>query len=325
VIRTSLKEQLHPRNRFRAGYDFRRLIACSPGLAPFVKPNAYGDESVDYGNPEAVKALNQALLKYAYGLNTWDVPPGYLCPPIPGRSDYLHHLADLLRTADSAAISRGRSIAVLDIGMGANCIYPLIGASEYGWRFVGTEIDPIALRWARNLVTANATVSDRIECRMQTSPLECFKGVIQPGEFFDLSMCNPPFHASAAEASAAARQKRRHLSGRTAARVVLNFGGKAGELWCRGGELAFVKRMITQSAEVPRLCRWFTALISKSEHLPRLRQSLRDVKAADMKIIAMAQGQKKSRILAWSFMDAGNPPTPTRFSSGGKEIPPLSH
>ena len=26
----------------------------------------------------------------------------------------------------------------LDIGTGANCVYPLLGASIYGWNFIGT-------------------------------------------------------------------------------------------------------------------------------------------------------------------------------------------
>ena len=304
MIHRPLKDRLHPRNRFRSGYDFQRLMQGSAALARFVRPNAHGDESIDYANPEAVKALNQALLKQAYGLRNWDTPPGYLCPPIPGRSDYLHYLADLLGTGDEAAIPRGRTVRLLDIGMGANCIYPLIGAIEYGWRFVGTETDPAALEWAKTLVAANRPVASLIECRMQTSSVECFKGVTKPGEFFDLSMCNPPFHRSAAEAAAANRQKRHQLSGKRGTAAVLNFGGQAGELWCNGGELGFVRRMITQSSEVPLLCRWFTTLVSKSAHLPRLLQSLKQVQVADVKIIEMAQGQKKSRILAWTFPGA---------------------
>ena len=304
MIRRSVKEQLHPRNRFRAGYDFRRLIAGSPALAASVGLNAYGDQSVDYANPAAVKALNQALLKHAYRLDTWDVPQGYLCPSIPGRNDYLHHLADLLGAGDEAAIPRGRSVAVLDIGTGANCIYPLVGASEYGWRFVGSEVDRVALQWARNLVAANGAVHDLIECRLQASPLECFKGVIKPGEKFDLTMCNPPFHASAEEAAAGNRRKRRNLGGRAARPAVLNFGGRAGELWCEGGELAFVRRMIAESAGLPHMCRWFTTLVSKSEHLPRFRHQLRDVRATDVKIIELRHGQKKGRILAWTFAGA---------------------
>ena len=296
MIRSSAKEQLHERNRFRAGYDFARLIASSPRLRPFVAPNAYGDESIDFANPEAVKALNQALLKDAYGIENWDVPPGHLCPPIPGRSDYLHHLADLPGIRNPAL--------VLDIGMGANCIYPLIGAREYGWRFVGTEIDPVALQWAKNLVAANPSVANLIECRLQQSPGACFDGVIKAGETFDLSMCNPPFHASAEAAAEGSRRKQRNLRGKKSAAPVLNFGGQAGELWCDGGELGFVGRMIAESAERPRLCRWFTTLVSKAEHLPRLFHSLEDVNALDVQTLEMAHGQKKSRILAWTFTRA---------------------
>jgi 23S rRNA (adenine1618-N6)-methyltransferase len=293
MIRASAKAQLHPRNRFRDGYDFTALVACSPGLAGFVSPNAYGDASIDYANPEAVKALNQALLKHAYGLE-WDLPAGYLCPPIPGRSDYLHHLADLPGIA-------GHPVRVLDVGMGANCIYPLIGASEYGWHFVGTEIDPVALRWATKLVAANPAVSTLIDCRLQKSPLKCFDGVVTAGETFDLSMCNPPFHASAAAAAEGSLRKRRNLGHKRARVPVLNFGGQAGELWCEGGELGFLRRMIAESAERPSLCRWFTALVSQSAHLPRLFHALEDANAVDVQTLEMVHGQKKSRILAWTF------------------------
>lgn len=300
MIRPARKKTMHARNRFRAGYDFAQLVAASPALAPFVTPNAYGDVSIDYGNAEAVRALNRALLAHGYGLATWDVPRGYLCPPIPGRSDYLHHLADLLGNG-SSAIPRGRSVMVLDIGMGASCIYPLIGASEYGWRFVGTETNPAAWRWARKLVAANPAVAGLIECRLQPSPAECFKGVMAPGDVFDVSMCNPPFHTSAEDAAAGNRQKQRNLRVPKREGGGRNFGGQPGELWCDGGELAFVRRMIAESAGIPERCRWFTTLISKSAHLPRLYAALREVKAVDVKTIGMAQGQKQSRILAWTF------------------------
>lgn len=290
------KSGLHLRNRFRTRYDFPQLVACSPELAQFVKANAYGDDSIDYANPQAVKALNQALLKHTYGLQHWDIPPGYLCPPIPGRSDYIHHLADLI------SLRRGPSVRVLDIGMGANCIYPLIGASEYGWSFVGAEMDPVAFRWAKKLVASNSSVADLIACRLQTSAVKCFHGIIQPGERFDLTMCNPPFHASAEEAAAGTQRKLRNLGGK---KDVLNFGGRAGELWCEGGELAFIRRMIEESAAFAQSCGWFTTLVSKSENLPRLEKTLRQVKASEVKIIDMAQGQKKSRILAWRFGAGG--------------------
>lgn len=305
MIRDSGKAGLHPRNRFRNGYDFAALLAVSPRLAPFVGPNAYGDTSIDYANPDAVKALNQALLNYGYGLDRWDIPPGYLCPPVPGRSDYLHYLADLLAPGDATTIPRGPSVRVLDIGTGANCIYPLVGASEYGWRFVATEIDPVAVRWAKKIVAAHPAVADLITCRAQSSPENIFRGAILPGERFDLTMCNPPFHASAADAAAGTRRKQRNLgsAGKGSTAPKLNFGGQAGELWCPGGELAFGQRMIAQSTHFHANCRWFTTLVSQSAHLSRLQAALRETRATDVKIIDMAQGQKKSRILAWTFLD----------------------
>jgi 23S rRNA (adenine1618-N6)-methyltransferase len=286
------KAGLHPRNRFNTRYDFPQLIACSPALAAFVKPNAHGDDSIDYADPLAVKALNQALLKSAYGLQHWDIPPGYLCPPIPGRSDYIHHLADLISQR------RGPAVRVLDIGTGANCIYPLIGACEYGWSFVGAEVDPAAFRWAQKIVAKNPSVAGLIECRLQKSAAACFRYIIQPGEHFDLTMCNPPFHTSAADAVEGTQRKLRNLGRKNSG---LNFGGKANELWCEGGELSFIRRMIEESAEFAEQCGWFTTLVSKSEHLPRLEQALRKVKAATVKVIDMAQGHKKSRIVAWRF------------------------
>jgi 23S rRNA (adenine1618-N6)-methyltransferase len=299
VIRRSSKERLHPRNRFRDGYDFARLIAASPALAPFVAPNAYGDVSIDYAAPAAVKALNQALLKDAYGIATWDVPPGYLCPPIPGRSDYIHHVADLADIAD--ARSPRRTPRVLDIGTGANCIYPLIGAREYGWHFVGSEADPAALRWARHMVAANPSVADLIELRFQKSAIACFDGVTTPGERFDVSMCNPPFHESAEAAAEGTRRKWRNLGRQEASAKVLNFGGQSGELWCDGGEAGFVGRMIAESAGRPGLCRWFTTLVSKSAHLPRLFKLLERAHAHDVQTLEMTHGQKTTNILAWTF------------------------
>lgn len=294
---------MHPRNRFQSRYDFPRLIAGIPDLARYLRPNPAGDMSIDFADPAAVTALNRALLKDAYGISYWDVPPGYLCPPIPGRTDYIQHVADLLATSHGGSVPGGKTVVVLDIGVGANCIYPIIGVSEYGWRFVGSEIDPAALQSARTIVAKNPSLSGRIECRQQTSSASIFHGIVRPGEAFDLTVCNPPFHASAAEAAQGTRRKLRNLSGaRAAAAPVLNFGGQARELWCRGGEAAFVRRMIAESATLPDTCLWYTTLVSKSDSLPAIYRALDQAGVADSRTIAMQLGQKQSRIVAWTFI-----------------------
>jgi 23S rRNA (adenine1618-N6)-methyltransferase len=289
---------VHRRNRFREGYDFPRLISRSPALAAFVAPAKHGGASIDFANPQAVVALNQALLADAYGLS-WSLPRGALCPPIPGRSDYVHAIADLLSGGDEQQIPRGQSVKILDIGSGTNAVYPMIGAAEYGWSFVGTEVDQTAMRWARQIVRVNRSIAPLIEHRLQANPLAIFAGVTKAGEQFAASMCNPPFHTSAKEAAAASTRKRKNLELRNP--EPLNFGGSSHELWCPGGEAGFIERMIAESAARPTLCAWFTTLVSKSENLSRLRRSLKRVSPSGMTTIEMTQGNKKSRILAWTF------------------------
>lgn len=296
------KENLHPRNAHRRGYDFDQLIKTSPALRPFVKPNQYEAASINFSDPEAVKALNKSLLKQYYGIDEWDIPEGYLCPPIPGRADYIHYVADLLGEMDNGNIPAGQKIKILDIGTGANCIYPIIGSSVYNWKFVGTDIDPLAIRSAKDIIAANSQLKGRILLRPQANRHNIFKGIIIQGEGFDATICNPPFHASAQEAQIATISKWNKLKGGQPQKA-LNFGGQKKELWYPGGEAAFIKLMIEQSALVAKQCLWFTTLVSKKDTLPGVYKALKNVAARGVRTIGMSQGQKVSRIVAWTFLD----------------------
>ncbi|CRL44762.1 Ribosomal RNA large subunit methyltransferase F [Sodalis glossinidius str. 'morsitans'] len=159
------KAALHPRNRHCGGYDFTVLAAACPPLAPFVRLTPAGTPSVDFASPAAVTQLNRTLLLHDYGLRHWDIPAGFLCPPVPGRPDYLHHLADLLASGNGGRIPRGRRVMLLDIGVGANCIYPIIGHHEYGWRFTGSDIDSPSLRWAQQIVDMNPSLAGALRLR----------------------------------------------------------------------------------------------------------------------------------------------------------------
>ncbi len=292
------KKELHPRNKHRDPYDFDALIKAFSGLAQYVVSNAHGNLSIDFKDPDAIRALNRALLVHFYRVGLWDIPEGYLCPPIPGRADYIHNLADLLAGVDTK-IPKGKAIRILDIGVGANCIYPLIGNREYGWTFVGSDIDHLAIRSAKNIAEANA-LSKAISIRKQSSANQILEGVIHHGERFDAVICNPPFHASLQESMGGTERKWKNL-GLKEQRTELNFGGKNSELWCEGGELRFVSQMIVESAAFAGSVSWFTSLISKKETLSACYNELKKVKATGIRTIDMAQGQKVSRILAWKF------------------------
>lgn len=293
------KSGLHPRNPHRFRYDFKALIVSCPELEKFVSINKFGDESIDFANPDAVKTLNRAILKHFYQISLWDIPKNYLCPPIPGRADYIHYIADLLADDNQKQIPTGKKIKVLDIGVGANCVYPIIGSQAYGWDFVGTDIDPTAIKSAQNIIKSNSVLTDKIECRLQPSNKHIFEGILKPNEFFDVSICNPPFHTSAEEAAAGSQRKIKNLGLKD--KTKLNFGGQNAELWCEGGEETFVRNMIFESKEIGQQINWFTSLISKKEHLPSIYYYLKKVNAIEIKTINMAQGQKISRIVAWTF------------------------
>ncbi|TWI94839.1 23S rRNA m(6)A-1618 methyltransferase [Mucilaginibacter frigoritolerans] len=297
------KENLHPRNAHRQEYNFDQLIKTNPQLRPFVKPNQHGIVSINFSDPEAVKILNKSLLKQFYGVNDWDIPEGYLCPPIPGRADYIHYIADLLGEMDNGNIPTGKKIKILDIGTGANCIYPAIGSTVYNWHFVGTDIDPIAIRSAKDILAANKHLKDHILLRQQTNKHNIFKGIVLNAEGFDATICNPPFHASALEAQLATVNKWNKLKGVPQPQTTQNFGGQKKELWYPGGEAAFIKLIIEQSALVAKQCLWFTTLVSKKDTLPGVYKALKKVAAADVRTIGMSQGQKVSRMVAWTFLN----------------------
>jgi len=309
----ALKQNLHPKNRHNNGYDFPALCQSSPSLKPFVSKNKYQNLSIDFSNPQAVKALNQALLKLHYHVNQWDIPEGYLCPPIPGRVDYVHYLADLLHETLSQNSEKSLPVvSVLDIGTGSSCIYPILGQREYQWHFTASDIDPISVKVAEQNISADKRLKKSITCRLQHDAAKFFTSIIHKNERYELTMCNPPFHRSLAEANKGSARKVKNLSAsknggkqasKSASATPLNFGGQKAELWCPGGELTFIGNMIKESKNVKKQVLWFSCLVSKKDHLSLLKLALTKVHAKQVRVIDMAQGQKISRFIAWSFLD----------------------
>ena len=308
------KGQLHPRNPHRGRYDMAALVKASPALAAFVIKTPAGSESIDFADPLAVKALNRALLSRHYGIAHWDIPAGYLCPPIPGRADYLHYLADLISEANGGQLPAGEHVRALDIGTGANLIYPLLGNRSFGWQMVGSDISAQAIDSARAIVSANLRLKGQIEVRLQADRTRHFAGIWGADERFDLVLCNPPFHASEADMAREAQRKWRGLDksrrqrgnasrkGGSRNAPALNFAGQAAELWCPGGEEAFVTRMIQESRNVATQCLWFTSLVAHSASLTGIRKALKRSGASEVRVVEMSQGQKVSRFVAWSYL-----------------------
>ena len=299
---TPEKTNLHPRNLHKFGYDFEKLIISNPDLKQYVFINEYQTTTIDFSNPDAVKSLNKSILMMDYDIQNWNLPKDYLCPPIPGRVDYIHYLADLLATTNNNIIPEGESVIGLDIGIGSSCIYPILGNLLYDWSFVGTDIDNNAILNCKKIIEKNPKLIDAISLQQQVESRYIFKNIILPEDKFTFTICNPPFHNSASEATKSTIRKVNNLENTRTKTPVLNFGGQNAELWCDGGEIGFVTQMIYESAKYPLQVLWFTTLVSKKENLPNIYKTLAKVQAVTIKTIDMSQGQKISRIVAWTFL-----------------------
>lgn len=302
--KSDLKTRLHTRNKNREKYDLTSLVSNTPELKKHLKPNRNGEESVDFSSPIAVKELNKSLLNHYYGIKAWDFPDENLCPPIPGRADYIHHVADILCENNFGKIPTGNSITCFDIGIGASCIYPILGVVEYDWNFIGSDIDSQSIKNAEQIIGANSKLQNKIDCRLQTNPKDTFYNVITREDKIDISICNPPFHSSLKEAQKGTMRKIKNLTGKTSTKdPVLNFSGNLNELVYEGGEAKFIQNMIRQSEKFSKSCFWFTTLVSKQSNLKAIYKSLDEYKTYQVKTIPMGTGNKATRIVAWTFLN----------------------
>jgi len=287
---------LHKKNKHTDDYDFNQLSLVHTDLESFIFTNANNKKTIDFANPKAVKALNTALLKSHYDVAFWDFPDHFLCPPIPGRVDYIHHISDLLNRSKLT-----ENITVLDIGTGANCIYPLLGNAEYNWSFIGVDSNDDALKEAQNIIDKN-NLQDQIKLKKQNDNAHVLSGVLSETDKVTVTMCNPPFFKNEEDALKATTSKLKGL-GKPTDQMVRNFAGQAHELWYKGGEKAFLHNYLYESSLLKTQSYWYTSLVSNKDNVKTINQSLKKLGATAVLTIGMNIGNKKSRIVAWTFLD----------------------
>lgn len=282
---------MHPKNPFIKDYNFENLVAKHPPLKPFVSINEHGNQTINFGNNEAVKALNTALLKEHFGISFWNIPDNNLCPPVPGRLDYLLHVADLVPKKD---------VHMLDIGTGANLIYPILATRHFNWKCTASEVNLDSLRNAQEIIDKNTDLKD-IELRHQQFKSTILENIIKPTDAFDVVVCNPPFFKNRTDAERNNLRKFENLQ--LDEKNTQNFGGLSNELWYKGGEEDFIKKMAEESVQFKDQAHWFTAIVSKKDNLKNIKRAVNKTKPSEVKIVEMEQGNKQSRFIAWTFRE----------------------
>ncbi|MEO8774289.1 MAG: 23S rRNA (adenine(1618)-N(6))-methyltransferase RlmF [Gelidibacter sp.] len=286
---------MHKNSFHNNKYDFDLLVQNHETLKSHVFVNDFETQTIDFSNPVAVKALNTALLFAHYNIKYWEFPDENLCPPIPSRADYMHHLGDLLRRSHVET-----DIKILDVGVGASCIYPLLGNALFNWKFVGSDIDEKSLHIAKKIIDQNF-LANVIELRRQNDSQNILKGILKPSDRFAASVCNPPFFKSQADAFDATKTKLKGL-GKDSENVVRNFSGTPKELCYTGGEKAFLHNYLYESSHYKQQCFWFTSLVSNVSLVRSMKASLEKLGATEFQVLDMIQGNKVSRVVAWSFL-----------------------
>ncbi|XP_021286006.1 methyltransferase-like protein 16 homolog [Herrania umbratica] len=322
------RPKIHPRNKYSDNQpDFSLLASLYPSFKDFVFYSREGRPRIDWTDFNATRELSHVLLLHDHGLHWW-IPDGQLCPTVPNRSNYIHWIEDLLSSdIIPKTNSNGDNVRGFDIGTGANCIYPLLGASLLGWSFVASDMTDVALEWAERNVKSNPHISELIEIRnarcspnnptpeglnngesvyseegegllsssigMPASEDKSYHGppilldVVRDGERFDFCMCNPPFFESIEEAG---------LNPKTSC------GGTLEEMVCPGGEKAFITRIIEDSVVLKQSFRWYTSMVGRKVNLKFLISKLREVGVTIVKTTEFVQGHTCRWGLAWSFV-----------------------
>ena len=290
---------MHAKNPYAERYDLKRLANAHFPLKKYIVLNPSDQQTIDFTDSDAVYELNKAMLLADYKLDDYNLPKGYLIPPVPGRLEYLLHLRNFI--SEKFKVDKLAQLRGLDVGAGANGIYCILGVQHFNWSMIGAESDAVAVELIIENIQLTNTLKDKIKIRHQENKSFLFKNIIQPKEQFDFSVCNPPFHSSKDEAIKRSLKKHSNLGSPSDRNThLLNFEGQANELWCNGGEALFIKRLIKESLGFKSQVKVFSSLVSKADSLAAIEKHLKKVKA-NHQIIPMDLGNKKSRIVVWWF------------------------
>ncbi|XP_026154433.1 RNA N(6)-adenosine-methyltransferase mettl16 [Mastacembelus armatus] len=293
----ALNKSMHPRNRYKdKPPDFAYLASKYPDFQQHVHTSLSGRPVVNFKEPEAVRALTCTLLKEDFGL-TIEIPLERLIPTVPLRLNYIHWVEDLINGPKQPR--RG-----IDIGTGASCIYPLLGATMNSWYFLATEVDDICFNYATKNVEQN-NLSDLIKVVKVPQKTLLMDALKEETEIiYDFCMCNPPFFANQMEAQGVNSRNSRRPPPSS-----VNTGGVT-EIMAEGGELEFVKRIIHDSLQLKKRLRWYSCMLGKKCSLAPLKEELRKQGVPKVTHTEFCQGRTMRWALAWSFYDDVIVPSP---------------
>ncbi|KAK0407303.1 hypothetical protein QR680_019126 [Steinernema hermaphroditum] len=292
---------MHDRNPYKKNPpNFTALAREYPELRKHCFITNRGTLNLNFADSEAVRILTLVLLRKDFGL-TIELPHNSLVPRVPQRLNYLLFLEDLLL----ANGLKNSDVTGIDVGTGCSCIYPLMGAAKFRWKFVATEIDETSIKMAKSNVEKNGqTENITVMCPRESTILtEAVNAALCEG--FTFSMCNPPFY-DFEESS-----RKYSMDENNACENTVTEGGRPAprsatvarlnELATEGGEVAFVLRMIEESMELRTRIRLFTSMVGIKASVQKIERVLKTIGDVRYVVSTLDQGRTQRFVLAWTY------------------------
>uniref|UniRef100_A0A914DWJ5 U6 small nuclear RNA (adenine-(43)-N(6))-methyltransferase n=1 Tax=Acrobeloides nanus TaxID=290746 RepID=A0A914DWJ5_9BILA len=294
---------MHPKNPYKDNPpDFQYLAKKFPEFRAYCTLDIGGKVHLNFEDPDAVRVLAQTLLREDFDLDV-ELPSNSLIPRVPQRLNYILWIDDLLKYNGF-----NENVIGIDIGTGASCIYPLLGAKLYGWHFFATDVDKESIRVAEINVEKNF-LSEHILV-LPTDGKHALQDVIRycgsvPVTF---CMCNPPFFLLEESSKKFIPDESGVLKNLCGLTVDSTRNGprsvtvaKEHELAIEGGEVAFVSKIIEESVALQKAVRIYTSMVGKKASMVQLKKKLSRLTNVNYTVSTLSQGRTQRWVLAWSF------------------------
>ena len=271
--------------------DFLTLIKEFPELKKYIlKQNEDNEEEFqfDWSNNELSLLMDKSILNYYFNIKYYDIPKGFLIPPIPSRINYINLInsiiTKLIKDIDI------KNIIGIDIGTGANIIYPILGYSIYKWKFICTEINKEAYNNAKLILQKN-NLENNINIIKQNNKDNIFISILNRENKYIFSMCNPPYYNYENEIKLEDKKRDNEY----------NFD----EIYYKNGEYGFFQRYFEESICYKNNVFLYTILIGKKINAENIYDKLSSysdiIKIYNMQKILT--GNNVRYIIYWSFFN----------------------
>lgn len=289
---------MHPKNIYRYETpNFRQLVDIFPELKQYTIKANDGHAGLDFRNWDACRELVKVQFTHDFGI-IWTIPRPHLIPPLANRLNYLCFIHDLICLWSPDPKNRpSYEYNILDIGCGANLVYPLLGTSYFGWSFVGCDIQMDALLIAARNRDSNPSVSPRIILKKvarqpsqgdgQSATSGILGSCLQDGDMFDACVCNPPFFSNENDMGQ---------------NPSTDYGGTHTEMVYQGGEECFVSEMVRDSEKHRASVAWFSTMVGKKKTLKNVKKLLYSLDDTVIRTNELVQGTTHRWVIAWSFI-----------------------